>query len=88
MANVFDFVYIRKMLNLSYRGHNHQHYHVIEIMQKSFMEAKPVLALIAEDDADNREFFIEAFSIVDPTITSAFSQNRPLVKGNYVLNSR
>ncbi len=43
LANVFDFVYIRKMLNLSYCRQNHQHFNcVVEIMQKSSMEPKPV----------------------------------------------
>ncbi len=39
------------------------------------MEPKPVHVLLAEDDADDREFFIEAFSIVDPTIEVATVEN-------------
>jgi CheY-like chemotaxis protein len=37
-------------------------------MQKEFIKTRPVQVLLAEDDADDRELFIEAFLVVDPTI--------------------
>jgi CheY-like chemotaxis protein len=40
-------------------------------MNNPFLKSKPLSILLAEDDADDRELFIEAFSIVDPTIQVA-----------------
>jgi CheY-like chemotaxis protein len=37
-------------------------------MQKENVNNKPVQVLLAEDDADDRELFIEAFSVVDAAI--------------------
>jgi CheY-like chemotaxis protein len=37
-------------------------------MQKENIKNKPVQVLLAEDDADDRELFIEAFSVVDASI--------------------
>lgn len=44
-------------------------------MQKTSIKPKPVHILLAEDDADDRELFIEAFSIVDPSIKVATVEN-------------
>ena len=37
-------------------------------MQKENVKNKPARVLLAEDDADDRELFIEALSVVDPSI--------------------
>lgn len=44
-------------------------------MHKPLIKPKPVHILLAEDDADDRELFIEAFSIVDPAIKVATVEN-------------
>ena len=37
-------------------------------MQKGNVKNKPIQVLLAEDDADDRELFVEAFSVVDASI--------------------
>jgi CheY-like chemotaxis protein len=44
-------------------------------MQTRLTNDRPLHVLLAEDDADDRELFVEAFSVVDPTIRVATVEN-------------